>query len=355
MKKITEKYETNALRYDAIRMTGKAINPDDLMRNDYTHEFYNELVNIIKNKELINLSVVGRVTTGKSTVAAALTNDINQLLNRKMSTKYIAHDQFDFLRKTRTDNQDAEEYNQSTVMVDEYNALSDTGLNSSVEKAYLQAYSDIAAQRYLHKISCAPRKVEDINSDIILETESKNTKSGKTRCWLYYRLNQPTGQRTQQLGYIDIRVSHILQETWYQGYRNKKFKKIALFTKYGIRDARDLEYPEIIWKAAQQLKKIALLGQKPTTGTIKETLDEEKKATLLSIFGTEDMIRSTDAIISNYWTIGKIQQKLEKAKKQTEKQRYQETINELQKIINKTEKRYKEKINMKQEYQKIIH
>ena len=145
------------IRFDYVRRNEMV--EGDILKEDFTQKFYNELVNIYNFGELINIALIGKVTRGKSTVAIALCDWIlTNLIKKPMGIKNILDDQISYQRIIK----DTSLTNDCHV-IDEDNRLSRTGINATMETTQLQSFSEIQAQRFLHRIYCS-----FINSSIVL-------------------------------------------------------------------------------------------------------------------------------------------------------------------------------------------
>lgn len=232
---------------------------NEIMKKDYTIDFWEELVNMYNYKELINIAVIGKVTKGKSTVAIAIAREIlTKMLNKKMSINNILDDQISYQRVIKNP-----ELENDCHVIDEDNRLSRTGMNATIEITQLQSFSEIQAQRYLHRIACSPSNVEDVETAIILEIIAAYKEQLFTRCKLYYKINTPIGIITQVLGYVDIDVSEVINEEFYKKYRDIKFKKMELMNKYAINDRREMDFANIVLNIYDELKDIAKFERIP--------------------------------------------------------------------------------------------
>jgi len=235
----------------------KLVTKTEAELQDLTEVLYMFLQDKINNGELINVTCRGEVATGKSTVAIALMHWVNQRLEKKFKkksksyfTNRIFADQTEFLRFIKQDEENV------AIVIDEYNHLAEGGINSTTEQSLFDQVSDVFAQKYIHRFNCSPATVMDKNSLVILDILGKNVKEGVTRVRINYR--EPTGFDLTTLGYADIDVKPVLKTKFYRDYVKKKFKRMDLIRKEGVRDIRELEFAGFVVKTYEYLKSIAV-------------------------------------------------------------------------------------------------
>lgn len=243
----------------AKELINKAIPYEEIYNHDVTDEFVGDMEYIFKTGRLLAVAINGEVREGKSTVMAKLVKHANQALGKKMTSHYIAPDQFDFARLTKGTKENEEWFgekyiNNCCLGLDEYNPLSETGAGSTTENKYLEWFYDIAAARYIHRISVSPRRIQDPNANYIITIQHSNKKTKTTTGELYYRITTPNGPIIQLVGRIEIYVGDILKEKWYQEYNQRKTLKIDFPAKHGIPDARKLFWAETILKIYGELE-----------------------------------------------------------------------------------------------------
>lgn len=356
---MNEKVELSNLEYLGRKYANKLIPTEEIEKNNITNELLDDIEYAIKNKRLINIQIIGTVVKGKSTVMATLVNKVNKMLNKKMNISKICTDQIEFSRKTNNKENDI------CYGIDEWNSLSTGGLNSSTEQQYLDWFSDVCAQRFIHRISCSPKKVIDQNSDTILEILERNNQKKYTRCLVYHRLSG-INNITQLVGYADINVKETIKQKWYEQYRQKKFKKMELINEHGSRDDRDREFAELVialYEALEPLAEQTLVGVDIISGHIE--VEREKRQ--LSIYTGLDLekkihgiLRLRTQISRTEKTIKKIVNTIENTKEKEYKKELAKTLYAYQKgneqskeILYKLLKKWKQKIELNKQLMQI--
>lgn len=309
----------------------KMIIADNIYNQNITSLFYEYLVFQIKTNKLLNIAVIGEVAHGKSTLACGLCNDIISYINKfiykddqknykKMSVNQICADTLEWSRKAH-DNK----YSNTCFVVDEDNPMSKVGVNSTTEIARLQSFSRIQAQRFIHRIYCAPGSIADDQSTIILQVINydKNYKFIRANVW--YKSNEPYGNDMQIIGFTDVYVSDILEKEWYKKYKIKKFKKMDLINEAGIDDVRQFEEAIIIMELYSNncaLAKYQMLKISDLNLEIKQIIRENKSR--VSLLAKDEFIKDIKAILDNVYYTQKQLILLEKWKNQKKEQQEKE-------------------------------
>lgn len=291
------------LRYRAMKYYESTIPEDEIRKEDITKELFLEIKDRIKNKNLINMQINGNVTTGKSTLGIYFVQHILTLLDKSLSIQNITGDQVEFLRVIKNP-----KITNTALLIDEWNELGETGLNSTTDKSLFQYYSDVQAQRYIHKVSCAPKEFVDPNSDIILDIVSADKVRKVTHFLISFRFSKAEGEVIQLIGRGTINVSEILTNEVYNKYRDKKFRKMELVYSHGIRDVREIEQADIIVRVWKEMKNLANL-MVVDRGVISNYVDKvrREKSELLSLLSVEDIIRKIHGLMQLERTIATTQ------------------------------------------------
>jgi hypothetical protein len=319
---------------------------EDIIQRDITHEFYTFLEDKLDNKELINIAIKGEVSGSKSTSAIAIIYEINSLIEKRDNKKIdmfksIFSDQTEFLRFINT-----EETNLG-IVIDEFSDLANTGMNATTESALFNYYSNVFAQKFIHRVSCSPSVILDINSNIILEYVGKNEKEKVSKFILRYK-NVTRGFQEWTLGCIYIDVSKILDTNFYKRYRKKKFQRMELLDKHGVRDLRELEFADSILDVVDELKDFVADGNKQElSDMIQATISKvnrEKKRIYSMIVSGEIGSRCRN-ILNLYSSIGNISIRSDKTKSEMEKLKLYTKMKKVQKILrNELEEERKRRV-----------
>ncbi len=321
---------------------------------DITDEFYYALSDKVENHELINIAIKGEVSGSKSTSAIALLNHISNILERRCKKKinrfkHIFADQTEFLRFINTEETDV------AIVIDEFSRMAETGLNATTEIALFNYYSDVFAQKFVHRISCSPATILDLNANIILEYVGKNVEKRLSKFILRYR-NTAEGFREYTLGCVYINVSEIIDEEYYVKYRKKKFDRMALLDKHGVRDIRELEFSDIIIDVVDDLREYVTDGDKSTLSdlvlaSISRICREKKR--IYSIITTNEIASRCKNLLCLHTDYYKAKIKMEKGKSETEREMYKKKIKKILEVLGKEIDENIRKRDIYEEYLKV--
>ena len=198
------KIRVNHLKLMYIENQNRILDMTELLTNpkyNLTDILIYSIISTRRNKAQLNIAIRGEVTTGKSTVGASILkliiDDIIDCGELRFETeeeyqeylyKHIKSDQTEYLRFV------LDRHENTAVLIDEFSSLGETGLNSTTEKAMEEEHSNIFAQRFVHKISCSPHKIQDSNANIILDIIGKDIERGVTQVKVIYRYNRSIQQ-----------------------------------------------------------------------------------------------------------------------------------------------------------------
>lgn len=276
--------------YEEIKDKGMT-NDEIFSTYDHSEIFFKVMYDMIKNKEPWVQGVVGDPASGKSTIMALIVQSGNQIM-RDMKFLFKREDgtidkermkNFNNLTQVVADQNEfmgmiKEELWSCFIGIDEYNRLADTGLNSSVDQVLSATYSDIFAQQNVNRVSCSPSVVSDVNTWLILEVYGKNKEKKTTTCKLVYR--DIISNSRQCIGRVTFDVSGILKEKWFEKYREKKFKRMELLQKKGIRKFTELTIASIVLAVYEDLEKIVFEDRKVdpdvVLSSVKQTMKKQK-------------------------------------------------------------------------------
>lgn len=257
----------NGFKWLYENLKDKAITNDEIFsKYDLTNVFFEWIKRLILNKELFNCSVLGNPASGKSTIMCLLIDKGNQILkeeglfalreDKKKDEKVLGMKEGDFIFADQNEflTTIKKELWSCFIGIDEYNRLADTGVNSMIEMLLNATYSDIFAQQNVHRVLCSPSTIGDINCWLILEVYGTNRKEKTTTCKVFYR--DIINNYKRCIGRVSFNVSEILEKEWYVAYREKKFKRMELLQREGIRKFSEMEFSIIILKVFDELKNI---------------------------------------------------------------------------------------------------
>lgn len=311
------------------------IKDTEMLQNDLTEEFYHYISDKISHKEVINVAFIGEVSGSKSTSAISMMHFTNGIIEKFFKKdinrfKHIFSDQTEFLRFINTEEENV------AIVIDEFNRMSVTGLNATTETALFDYYSEVFAQKYVHRFSCSPSFVLDKNAHVILEYIGKDEDKQVSKWKLSYR-NIAEGYHPRCLGCVYIDVSNVLNEKFYQKYKEKKFKRMALLDKHGVRDIRELEFASVILKVVVELKDITKDGNKSNLSdmiiaTISRICREDKR--IYSIITTNEIASRVRNILGLYADLFKCTIKLSKVKSDVEKLNIEDKKEKIQRILD---------------------
>ena len=316
--------------YLYYQIKGRGLTQEEVERNDLTEDFFESLKYRIKYGMLISITIRGETAMGKSTAGIYLKKKINDYLieskKRECKSKKerndlefetIASDQIESNRLFMRD------WRNVCILIDEYSTMAQSGENATTEQNLYTSYVDIFAQRFVHRIQCTPRSgsMFDMGATYILNIDAVDKKRGTTLATIFY--NDPTSMKgiPFPLGFVKIEVNDLIEEwrkiediarkekktekdegilniskkkDFYVKYMDKKFKRMDLLDKKGVRDIRELEKAKIILEVYNRCKEgVNGIEKELYGGTIKNELTnylEETKVLTYSMIGRENVI-----------------------------------------------------------------
>lgn len=326
------------LYYEA---TSVLLSEHEAIEKNITEIFDYWLETKIKKKQLVNIGALGEVVGGKSTVAIAIANRINKhlvklgWLKKFDMRQLVFSDQTEFLRFITTDMEDV------AVTIDEFNRLGYTGINATTEEVLFQQYSEQFAQRRIHRISCSPSMLIDRMCRVILTVIGKDERRETTRCKLSYR--DPIDRKMVTLGCVDIYVGDVIHEKFYTHYREKKFKRMDLIDKEGVKDIRELEFAQLTLDAFDELKDLVDAGELVPHELALATVDAVRRRhkRIYSMYAVQEVVSRVKALTGLYRTIMKIKIAIKSKKVMGDKFLLQMKL----KALGKVEDMYKKRID----------
>lgn len=356
MKEEKQKIKISALKGLAIEKIENALD-EETYTTDLTDQFLNELTTMVKLGEPINIGINGEVGSGKTCLGLALTDLINKLYGKKMSLKQIASDQSDLLDMLLERDRGYE-----CIHVDELNPLLKTGYDATTFQALLEWYSDICAQKHVARINCNPSTMADRNITINLNIIGTDKQKKLTAATISYHFENPQQTGNIPVGYILINVEKVIKKEWYQNYLKRKFARMDLILKHGIRDTRELHFAKTILQTYQKLKPICNRIQL-TSGkidAIMEDVNRENKQfhSILTQIMLSDKIKGILSLEQERQKSNELIRKIKEKEKKTEQTlqrlKEEEQINQtFEEIVKEKERRLEELVKLKTEYDKI--
>lgn len=311
------------------------IKDSEMLQNDITEEFYHYIEDKIVSREVINIAFIGEVAGSKSSSAIAVMNDANTIIEKVKEKKidrfkHIFSDQTEFLRFINTEEEDV------AIVIDEFNRMSETGLNASTESVLFDYYSEVFAQKHVHRFSCSPSFVLDKNAIVIMEYIGKDEEKMISKFKLMYR-NVAEGFHPRCLGSVYIDVSKVINTVFYKRYREKKFRRMELLDKHGVRDIRELEFADIVLKVTDDLKDITKDGTKSNmsdmiVATISRICREDKR--IYSMITTSEIASRVRNILGLYADLYRCSIKLAKSKNDIERMNIEDKQEKVKRILD---------------------
>lgn len=358
-KQYTEEFEQNTFQYWAEKYMNDLTDSRELLNNDWTEMFFQEIQNMLKGGENVIITINGEVRLGKSTCAIQLGKQLfkymqdNNLTKHKdeFTIKNICRDDFEYSQRMKE-----ETTSHTFLVIDEQDVMEQTGINSSVEQKLRQSFSDLRAAELVHRIFCTPKNIVDQNSRIILECKGKLKSKTKyvTLLALYYRIISGFQEHKQLLGHVKIDVTPLIK-TWitqvkpiyynprstkkqlkkiqtirkkdiYVDYVFKKHDKFELIKKYNITKPRFLDYAKPMLKVIKELEPLTRQPNVLDVTTIKkwviDTFQDHKLE--MSILGHHEQTDEVLATLKLYMSYYKIKKKVKKLLNQFKKTHDQE-------------------------------
>lgn len=331
--------QADPLRYLFMEMKDKLVPESEAIKNDLTQTFWETVVYKLRIGQLLNIASRGEVRTGKSTVIIKIAWQINKMIeklgkNKDISNnmnKYIFSDQTEFLRFIDQDIMHV------CIAIDEFNRMAATGLNATTEESLFAFYSDVFAGKYIHRVTASPDVITDKNANIILDVQGNDNDKKVTRLKLTYR--DISSKQQMVLGFVDIYVGDVI-ENWekyvrpiflkndksledgeilakyrkidfYVRYQIKKYKRMDLVDKHGVRDIRELEFSTIVLQTLEELRDYAKFN-KVSPELVLSTVDEirRKHKRIYTLFVLNEISSKVRAILSLYHESYKMDNKL---------------------------------------------
>lgn len=329
------------LKFAYIDAKEKLLKESDALQINLTETFWTTIKDKIKHGELVVIAVRGEVRTGKSTIVLKIVWEMNKFITKigknptaaQRMSQLIFSDQTEFLRFINTDDRNL------ALAIDEFNRMAETGLNATTEEALFEHYSNVFAGQYLHRVTASPDVITDKNATVILDVIGKDEEGKYVRCKLTYR--DIVTKMQMVIGRVDIYVGDVIhlwdsagirqlveqkghlqpeeqalvdkaRETdFYVKYQVKKYKKMDLLKKHGVRDIRDLEFSTIILQVLHELKEFARIKRAPKE-LIDTIVDEVCKTNkrIYSILAVNEISQRSRAILNIYFEINQLQKKL---------------------------------------------
>lgn len=231
------------LRYFELKEV-RGIPEIELLQYDVTELVYETIKFRTDHQQLMNMTIRGQVTGGKSTVGIHLMYNHNRYLVQSGRQpvalpiqEFILSDNSEYLRFADKD------YTNVALLIDEYNTMTETGLSATTEMKLYDYNSDVFAQKMRHRYTCTPTLIVDKNSDLILETIGQNKEEETTICKVIYR--DTIYGNLCLLGTARIKISDVIHTEWYKAYRKKKFYRMDLLEKRGITSIKEFEWAQI--------------------------------------------------------------------------------------------------------------
>lgn len=239
---------------------------EEILKNDITNILWSGLTKSLEHKELVNISIRGKTGSSKSTTGCKIMyvlirklmeiGKIKPMKDKELQEylySRISSDQTEFLRFALR----RKEKGATAALIDEFSTMGETGFNATTEAALYKEHSDLFAQEEVNKISCSPTHINDRNADIILDVVGMNEEKKITRVIVNYR--DTTEWMIFPLGMADIYVGDIMEMEFYKRYRTKKFKRLDLLKKHGIRNIKELEFAIITMATYDAMKDVAYI------------------------------------------------------------------------------------------------
>lgn len=331
------------------------ISHGNILQEDITPYFWNTLKYWIENEHNNPITVVGETTSGKSTVALAVMNFFADLIEKKYNKKIdrysrICSDMIEFNRRMN----EGEENN--VLQTDEWSDMNSTSLNSSTETSMFNTILKMSAQRDIRQIFATPHNNTPYTfaSTLILQVIGRNAKTKTTLCKLTYH---DVGEEIfLPLGVVNIDVSKVLEADWYKKYREKKFKRLDLMEKHGVRDIRELENSKIVLELKEELSECSQIAKKKISRdflnmSVKQYLQRNKY--FFSIMGDTEIGSRLMGILDFEREIAEMKRQVNKPGDFEKLQRLRKMIKIYSNKLNEVLESEKKNVKILEEYNKI--
>ena len=365
-----EEYNEANIEVNHIKMlymktkTEGMLTETDILQRNVTKIFWAGYIGALRHKELWNMAIRGKTGGSKSTIGIkVLYVGTMELIKQGVITKKmieeaggiqkylytrINSDQTEFIRFAM------KEKGNTITVIDEFSTMGETGLNATTEKAMYTEHSDLFAQERIHKISCSPTHINDRNADIILDYVGKDEEKKISQFKLGYR--DTTDWMVYYLGYVNFYVGDVMEMPFYKKYREKKFKRLDLLKKHGIRNVKELEFSRIVMETYKKMKILAEIGkqnEEMILANIMAIIRASESKMQYSIISLNFLVMQVKSMLSLITEITRFKKKLEKEEDRERKNIIKVAILEYNSMLKDRIKEEQEKIDIEKEYRKI--
>jgi hypothetical protein len=335
-------------------MKGDIITDEEALKIDRTQDFFSSLRTRVRRGMSIRITINGWSGTGKSVSGLSIAKKIAKFieevrLNNNINIyDYISQDQTEMIRAIR-------ELKNIPYVVDENNRLSRGGFNASVETDLFGHICDVHGQKGVHFILCAvnPNYSQDNVSQFKLEPIGWNYNTKVNTFKLSYR--EP-GRNFCVLGSLPIYVGDIIEDPRYKHYVKKKFSRMDLLDKYGVRDIRELEMSRVTLIALESLKVFETAPVKMPLEVVslkvKNVLQKEKL--IYSMLGSTEIDQRVRGLLNIKIMTNKYKSALSKPMEEEKRKEIEKLVNSLEKETEELLEAERRNVRILEEYYKIL-
>lgn len=409
MKKEFDFAKINTLEMMAREYHTKNVSNEEIEKVDITETVLAEIPYILSG-EIFNMNIQGKTKSSKSTLMMWFLQYISKrYMGKDLELMQICAEQFEFTRKI------TDPTIRDTIMgIDEFGAMETSGANATMEEKMLEQFSDLQAQRNIHRIFCSPRTSIDKNSNIMIKIMAKDSTKLLTHCLVYYKVEAPNEWYIQLIGRASFNMSDILftKESWakfvkeyksdikqnetmgenwtrirnkyglnsqqsefeettdengrihkpyglwmhpiYHRYRKRKFLKMMLLNKEGIAHMRDMVFADITLTTYDRIKDLC-----GVVSITKDIIESKISARLreikypLTIYAMEVVKGSVNSLITQQKTIQQLYIKMIKTRMGPERQKLANAIEETKKSLENELNEKRNLIRINEEYNGI--
>lgn len=325
------KIKVSRLYKQADEIRKNVTDENEIDKIDCTTDFWFEIKDRIKNGKRVSIAIIGETRLGKSTVGIHIAKECHEIRNK---LKLGNNKPFTCFNICRTPDEFMErvkqpEVEQTSMVIDEYDASDDTGVNISIDRAIFNNISSIQAARYIDMITIAPTEVYDPNAAMLLTVIERDKPTRTVHCKLGYKIIDNNYNDFVPIGYVRLYVGELINN-WLKiesiflkhkktkkekqhiinqakkdfliEYNIRKHEKFELMTKEKIYRPRELKYAQPIMNVVDELRIFAKDSRLLNRSIIRNFIELqcEKAGVPTSVLGDEIFIRKAEGILDTW-------------------------------------------------------
>lgn len=338
---------------------GRAPTTLEIASIDITETVNNFIAQAVRDRFYFSVLFTGAQSGGKSisnlTLAYKTAKYLMQLnafkgLKKKdfSMNDYITYDEVEFNELIMKNVEDC------IGVIDELNEMNTGGDNTTVVRQIYISNAEVNAQKFVYRFCATPRVNSFYEHTSLLVFRSIGMdRANKLNYWIVY-YNDPADTEKYPIGLYISDISEILEEKWYQKYKKKKFARMNLLNKHGVRDVRELRNAKVILQVFNALKDSTKFGTKIKTETISGQIDLvlHREKLIYTSLAKANTLEPIKALISLKHAIELY--KIEQGKLNPEKPNFREKYEMYKELIKRDEKTLNDLVEFREKLVKIL-